>query len=275
MVTTLKKRTVVICGGGFTAGLIARQLPAQTSDGRGLEAGGDRADAGEAKLPSQRDELRWDARAGLAQDTAVQTYSLRHSRSEEALPIRRLAAFLPGEGIGGAANHWNGQTWRWAEYDPIMRTRLETRYGKNPIPAEMTIQDWGVTHAELEPSHALSEKLLGIAGRAGNLRGKIVRGGNPFEAPRQDEYPQPALPPTEAGLIFPSAAESLGYKPFPMAAANSPAAYANPDGMRLGQCQFCGHCGAFICEAKAKARPEVLLYPMLPQRPAPQPRAEG
>ena len=268
MATTLKKRTVVICGGGFTAGLISRQLIAKNIDVLVLERGGDRSDAAEAKLPSQRDELRWDVRAGLAQDWAVQTYSLRHSRDDEALPIRRLAAFLPGEGVGGAANHWNGQTWRWAEYDPVMRTRLETRYGKKAIPAEMTIQDWGVTYAELEPYHALWEKLFGIAGKAGNLRGEIQVGGNPFEAPRQDEYPQPPLPATESGLFFIAAAESLGYKPFPMAAANSPAAYTNPDGMRLGQCQFCGHCERFICEAKAKASPEVLLYPMLLKRPS-------
>jgi len=268
MATTLKKRTVVICGGGFTAGLISRQLTAKNIDVLVLERGGDRSDAAEAKLPSQRDELRWDVRAGLAQDWAIQTFSLRHSRDDEALAIRRLAAFLPGEGVGGAANHWNGQTWRWAEYDPVLRTRLETRYGKKAIPAEMTIQDWGATYAELEPYHALWEKLFGIAGKAGNLRGEIQVGGNPFEAPRQDEYPQPPLPATESGLIFIAAAESLGYKPFPMAAANSPAAYTNPDGMRLGQCQFCGHCERFICEAKAKASPEVLLYPMLLKRPS-------
>src|SRR5436190_17591740 len=36
--------------------------------------------------------------------------------------------------------------------------------------------------------------------------------------------------------------------------------------MQLGQCQFCGHCERFICEANAKASPEVLLYPMLRKR---------
>jgi gluconate 2-dehydrogenase alpha chain len=266
MTTKMKKRTVVICGGGFTAGLIARQLTAKNIDVLVLERGGDRSNAAEAKMPNQRDELRWDVRAGLAQDRAVQTYSLRYSRTENALPARQLEAFLPGEGEGGAANHWNGQTWRWAEYDPVLRTRLENQYGKKAIPAELPIQDWGVTYAELEPYHALWEKLFGIAGKAGNLRGTIQPGGNPFEAPRQDEYPQPPLPATEAGLIFTSACESLGLKPFPMAAGNSPNAYTNPDGMRLGQCQFCGHCERFICEANAKASPEVLLYPMLLKR---------
>jgi hypothetical protein len=60
-----------------------------------------------------------------------------------------MEAFLPGEGMGGAGNHWNGQSWRWAEYDPILRTRLESRYGKNAIPPELTLQDWGVTAARL------------------------------------------------------------------------------------------------------------------------------
>src|SRR5262245_12660426 len=100
----LKQRTVVICGGGFTAGLIARHLTAKNIDVLVLERGGDRTNGAEARLPNQRDELRWDTRAGLAQDWSVQTYSLRHSTNEDALPIRRLEAFLPGEGMGGAAS---------------------------------------------------------------------------------------------------------------------------------------------------------------------------
>ena len=266
MATRLKPRTVVFCGGGLTAALAARALTAKNIDVLVLERGYDRRQGAEAKLPSQRDELRWAVRGGLFQDWAVQTYSHRYATNESSLPIRRLEAFLPGEGMGGAANHWNGQTWRWTEYDPILRTHLETRYGKNAIPAEMPIQDWGVTYAEMEPYHELFEKLFGISGKAGNLRGNIQAGGNPFEAPRQNEYPQPPLPMTEAGVIFSAAAEKLGYKPFPMAAGNSPAPYTNPDGMQLGQCQFCGHCERFICEANAKASPEILLYPMLLQR---------
>jgi gluconate 2-dehydrogenase alpha chain len=266
LVTRLKRKTVVFVGGGLTAALASRQLVSKGVEVLVLERGGDRTQGPEAKLPTQRDELRWGVRGGLFQDWAVQTYTLRHSTGETALPIRRLEAFLPGEGMGGAGNHWNGQTWRWAEYDPILRTHLENRYGRNAIPADLQIQDWGVTYALMEPYHDLFEKLFGIAGKAGNLRGKIQTGGNPFEAPRQNEYPQEPLPITEAGLIFNGAAEKLGYKPFPLAAANSPRPYTNPDGMQLGQCQFCGHCERFICEANAKASPEVLLYPLLRRR---------
>ena len=267
MAIKLKKRTVVIVGGGLAAGLIARQLVAKGLDVLVLERGHDRRAGPEAKIPTQRDELRWSVNAGLAQDWAVETYTLRHSTKEEALPVRRMAAFLPGEGMGGAANHWNGQTWRWAEYDPILRTHLATRYGAKSIPADMPIQDWGITYAEMEPYHELFERLFGIAGKAGNIKGQVQPGGNPFEAPRRGEYPQPPLESTEAGLIFKAGVEKLGYKPFTMPAANSPGAYTNPDGMRLGPCQYCGHCERFICEAQAKATPSVLLYPMLLQKP--------
>jgi gluconate 2-dehydrogenase alpha chain len=262
----LESRTVVIIGGGLTAGLVSRQLTAQGIDVLVLERGGDHTKGAEAKLPTQRDELRWDTHQGLAQDYGVQTYTLRYTSKESALPVRWMEAFLPGEGLGGAANHWNGHTWRWSEYDPQLRTHHEQRYGKKAIPADMPLQDWGVTYKEMEPYHHLFEKLFGIAGKAGNINGQIQPGGNPFEAPRRDDFPLKPLEITEAGIVFKGAAEKLGYKPFPTPAANASAPYTNPDGQKLGQCQYCGHCERFICEAQAKASPEVLLYPMLKQR---------
>jgi len=266
MIKKLDKRAVVIVGGGLTAGLVARQLTAKGIDTVVLERGGDRTSGAEAKLPTQRDELRWDTHQGLVQDWSTQTYTLRYTSKENALPVRWMEAFLPGEGMGGAANHWNGHTWRWAEYDPTIRTRFEQRYGKQAIPVDVPLQDWGTTYKEMEPYHDLFEKLFGLSGKAGNIQGKIVDGGNPFEAPRRDEYPQKPLEATEAGLVFRKVAEQLGYHPFPTPAANSSGAYTNPDGQKLGQCQYCGHCERFICEARAKASPEVLLYPMLKQR---------
>lgn len=259
----LKSRQVLFVGGGLMAALAARKLVEDGVDVLVLERGRDHEAGAERRLPSQRDELRWGVRNHLAQDWSIETYTLRYSRTETALPIRTLSAFLPGEGIGGAGNHWNGQCFRWAEYDMQLRTRLVDRYGAAAVPREMPIQDWGVTYQELEPYHEMFEKLFGVAGKAGNLRGQIQQGGNPFEAPRRSEYPQPPIEITEAGVILSEAAAKLGYKPFPMAAANSPNVYVNPDGMRLGACQYCGHCERFICESNAKGSPELLLYPVL------------
>jgi len=261
MAKVLPKRTVVMIGGGFTSALTARQLMPKGVDVVVLERGVDRSQAAADEIPSQRDELRWALHHENAQNIATETYTVRYNSSETALPARRLEAFIPGEGVGGAADHWNGQSWRWAEYDPTLRTRLQSRYGS--LPNDLLVQDWGVTYAELEPYHDLWEKLFGIAGKAGNLRGQIQVGGNPFEAPRQNEYPQPPLEVLEAGIIFDAASKKLGYKPFPLPAANSPFEYTNPDGMQLAQCQYCGHCERFICEANAKASPQLLLYPWL------------
>jgi gluconate 2-dehydrogenase alpha chain len=266
---TLPHRSVVIVGGGLAAGLVARQLTAQGKQVVVLEQGGDRAGGPEGRIPTQRDELRWSVRLGLMQDAATETYAWRHSRREESAPLRRLQAFLPGTGVGGAGNHWNGQAFRWEEYDSTLRTRLEARYGKRAIPADLPIQDWGVTYAELEPYYDQFEKLFGVSGQAGNLRGKLIAGGNPFEGPRSDHFPQGPMEQTEGAIIFAeTAANRFGYKPFPGPSANSRGSYTNPDGMKLGACQFCGHCDRFICEAQAKATPAVLLYPLLQKRPS-------
>ena len=268
MVKTLPNRTVVIVGGGLTAGLLARQLTAASVQVTVLERGIDRRNSAADRVPTQRDELRWGVRAELAQDWGVQTFTLRHNANEDAQPLRRNEAFLPGEGLGGAASHWNGNIYRWQEYDPVLRTHYTERYGARAIPPDIAIADWGVGYAELEPYHDLFEKLFGLAGKAGNIAGKLQAGGNPYEAPRRDDYPQPPLEMTEAGVIFAEGATKLGYHPYPGPAANSPAAYVNPDGIRLGACQYCGHCERFMCEAQAKATPEALLYPLLATRPS-------
>ena len=68
MAKKLEKRTVVIVGGGLTAGLIARQLTTKGIEVLVLERGTDHRKGPEAKLPNQRDELRWDTHQGLVQN---------------------------------------------------------------------------------------------------------------------------------------------------------------------------------------------------------------
>jgi gluconate 2-dehydrogenase alpha chain len=266
MATTLKEREVVIVGGGLSAGLLARRLVPLGRDVLVLERGGPR-NGSEMQLPSQRDDLRWSILRGLNQRENVETYTLRHTPSEDALPMRQLLSFLPGFGVGGGAAHWNGLTWRFQTTDYVLRSHLERRYGKAALPADMTVQDWGVTYDDLEPYYTLFEKLFGISGKAGNVRGEKREGGNPFEPWRAEEYPLPPLEPSEAGLIFKTAAEKLGYKPFPLPAANASRAYTNPDGMKLAACQYCGHCERFVCEAQAKASPNILLFPLVAGKP--------
>ena len=262
----LKEREVVIIGGGLTAGLVSRRLVPAGHDVLVLERGPERAGGPEGELPSQRDELRWQTHRGMSQRENLETVTLRHAPDEQALPMRRIQSFLPGFGVGGAISHWNGQTWRYSPTDHVLRSHLESRYGKAAI-AGLTIQDWGLKYEDLEPYYTQFENLFGISGEAGNIKGVKRPEGNPFEPYRSEPYPLPPLEAAQFGLLFREGAGKLGYHPFPMPAANASRAYTNPDGQRLGACQYCGHCERFICEANAKASAANLLYPLVRGKP--------
>src|SRR4029077_4915627 len=126
---------------------------------------------------------------------ARDTLTIRNNPAQEALPMRRLGSFLPGEVVGGSGGHWSGHTLARTATGCKVPSLYEDRYGRNFIPADMTIQDWGITYAELEPYYDKFEYTAAISGKAGNLRGQIQAGGNPFEAPRERDYPLPPLTP--------------------------------------------------------------------------------
>ncbi len=263
MTITLKETDAVVVGIGWTGSILARELTKAGLNVVGLERGSKRMPREDFTLPSVRDDLKYAVRQELFQDTQLETVSLRHSPAETALPIRRLGSFLPGTDLGGAGAHWNGMTWRLLPSDHKLRTHLTERYGKNAIPAEMTIEDFPVSYDELEPYYDKFEKLCGVSGKAGNLRGKIIDGGNVFEGPRQNEYPNPPLAKSMAGTIMDEASRSLGYHPFQAPSSNASEVYTNFEGLTLGACQYCGHCERFGCEVNAKASPNVCILPAL------------
>jgi gluconate 2-dehydrogenase alpha chain len=263
MPTKLKEVDALIVGMGWTGAILARELTKAGLRVVGLERGPQRSAAEDFSLPGVRDELKYVHRHELFQDAQQETVTLRHASDESALPMRRLGAFLPGTGLGGAGTHWNGLHWRLLPSDLRLRTHLGERYGRNAIPAAMTIQDFGVSYEELEPYYDRFEKLCGVSGKAGNLQGRLIDGGNIFEGPRSAEYPNRPLHQTVTGELFEAATRQLGYHPFPAPASNASAAYTNPEGVTLGACAYCGHCERFGCEANAKATPNTTLFPSL------------
>lgn len=263
MATKLKDVDAVMVGMGWTGAIMARELTKAGLTVVGLERGADRVPKEEFTLTQLRDELRYVQRLELMQDNSIDTISFRNEPAESALPIRRFSAFLPGEGVGGTGIHWGALHWRFLPTDFRIRSALAERYGANAIPEDMTIADWPVSYDELEPHYDRFDKLCGTSGQAGNLRGKIIAGGNPFEGPRSDDYPNKPL---KAGLgpaMFGEAAKRLGYHPFPLPVATASAPYVNPEGITLGACQYCGHCNRTACEANAKASPNVNVLPVL------------
>ena len=159
------------------------------------------------------------------QNVSRETLTFRNTASETALPMRQLGSFLPGEGVGGAGVHWNGATWRWLPWDHEPLKLTLARYGRAAIPPDMNLQDWGISYDELEPYYEKFEFLCGVSGKAGNLRGEKIAGGNVFEGPRQREYPNPPMIQTQAGVLFEQAAKSLGYHPFPQPSMSIPTAW--------------------------------------------------
>ena len=163
--------------------------------------------------------------------------------------------------------HWNAETWRFLPSDFQMKTRLTERYGEKFLPSDMTIQDWGVSYDELEPHYDKFEYVCGTSGKAGNLKGQIQVGGNPFEGSRSREYPTPPQKQPYGPTLFAQAAAAMGYKPFPQPSGNLSQAYTNPLGVALGPCTYCGHCEWFGCGNYSKASPQTTILPTLLRYP--------
>jgi gluconate 2-dehydrogenase alpha chain len=269
MVQRLKPVDVVTIGVGLTGSLAALELAKEGLKIVGLERGAARFTVPDFQSPAIHDELRFSIRKGMMQDNTKVAVTFRNNSNETALPIRRWESFLPGQGLGGSFVHWNGQSFRAQVADFIYKTHHEERYGKNFVEKcdpNLTIQDWGVTYEELEPYYDRFEYLCGVGGKAGNIKGQIQPGGNPFEAPRSREYPNPPLKETYFGAIFRKGAESLGYHPYPQPSSNLSRPYTNPEGLHLQACVFCGFCERYACEHFAKASPQTVILPALLSR---------
>ena len=249
---------VLVVGMGWTGGIVANELAKAGKKVVGLERGGPRHTE---DFQMMHDELRYAQRYAMMQDLTIETTTFRNNPSQKALPIRRYGAFLPGTGVGGAGVHWNGQTWRFLPYDFQIRSKTVERYGAGKIPADMTLQDWGITYDELEPCFDRFEKMAGISGQAGNLKGATQPGGNPFEGLRTSAYPTPPQIVTPSMQKVKTAADKLGYHTFVGPSANLTQEYTNPDGQKIGKCQYCGYCERFGCEWGAKSSPIVTVIP--------------
>src|SRR6266487_263347 len=263
--TKLKPVDVVTVGVGLTGTILAKELTDLGLKVVGLERGGWRDTHPDFEMPQAHDELRYARRHELMQDLSRETLTFRNAIGDTALPMRQMGSFLPGEGVGGAAVHWNGVTWRFLPWDFETRSRTLARYGAGQLAEDCTSQDWGVTYDELEPHFDRFEYLYGICGKAGNLNGQVQPGGNPFEGPRAREYPNPPMKTSHVGAIYGKAAKELGHHPFPAPSANMTRPYTNPYGVTLGACVYCGYCERFGCEMGAKASPQTTVLPVLMQ----------
>ncbi len=259
--TNLKPVDVAIIGGGWTGLLMAKEITARS----GLTVA-----VFERGIPRKQsdyevtmDELDHNIRLRMMQNTAEETITHRHSLKDPAVPVRQHGSFHPGTGTGGAGEHWGGASFRFPVDQFKLRTHLTQRHGAAKLSADLSVQDWPVTYDQLEPLYWKSELLMGISGKAGNLNGKKIDGGNVFEGPRKNEYPTPPLKQSYSSSQFDAAVRRLGYHPYPTPAANLSETYKNFDGVTRAACQYCGHCQRYGCMVGAKAQPTNTLMPVL------------
>src|SRR5262249_18180930 len=122
------------------------------------------------------------------------------------------------------------------------------------------LADWPLSYADLEPFYDRAEYELGVSGKAGNLQGKKIDGGNVFEASRRREYPLPPLLPDQGEGLFDAGTRKLGYHPF-----STPRAIISQPYNGRAACTYCGFCQAFGCHVGAKSS---ILVTKLPEADA-------
>jgi gluconate 2-dehydrogenase alpha chain len=274
MARKLPAKDVVIVGLGWTGSILASELCEEGLDVVAIERGPWRDTATDFPVSYAQDELRYRIRHELFLRPAQMSLTFRNKTDETALPVRNFGAFMLGNGVGGGGLHWNAETWRFLPTDFVTRSHLTQRYGANFLPEDMTVQDWGVTFDDLEPHYDYFEYLCGTCGTAGNIKGAIQDGGNPFEGPRSRPYPNPAQRQPFSHTLFAKAAKELGYKPFPQPSGNMSQAYTNPLGVTLAPCTYCGYCEWFGCANYSKASPQTTILPALIRKPNFEARTE-
>ncbi len=159
-----------------------------------------------------RDETDWNGRAILLDGRYRGDSPIEIDQRADG---RRVQAF-PNEAVGGNSIFFGGASLRLRQPD---------------------FARWPIAYRDLERHYTAAEELLEVHGRAG---------ADPVEPPRSGPYPfePPALTPP-AQRIF-SAAEKLGWHPFPIPVA------INHAGPRQPKCINCFTCDGFPCRIGAK-----------------------
>ena len=249
----IEKTDVVIIGVGAAGGILAAELGKAGMKVIGLERG--------PRLTTQdfnpHDELRYFQRQDLRPNVKTQPITWRPNANARGNPV---PVQNYGNQAGGGTVHYGTVSWRFHEDDFRARSQTIERYGASAIPQDSSLVDWPLSYADLEPYYDQAEYDLGVSGKAGNVQGRKIDGGNVFEAPRRREYPLPALHVDQSGVIFDATARKLGYHPFP-----TPRAIISEPYKGRPACTYCGFCQAFGCHVGAKSS---ILVTKLPEADA-------
>lgn len=247
MAIKLDKVDVVVVGTGWAGGIPSAELTKKGYKVVALERG---KDHDHSDFVGSKDELRYASRYEIMTDNSISTVTARGTLDDEAFPLRTQGENFEGNNIGGSSVHWSGVTQRGRKFDLQARTITIEKYGEDKIPADMNLQDMGITYDELEPYFDKFEKTAGTSGE-----------DDPMGPPRSDSYPTGPMRPSYPVQLFKEAASKLGYHPVMVPSANLSEQYENPDGEKINACQYCSFCMMYGCDFGAKSDPVATVLP--------------
>ncbi|QCR37977.1 GMC family oxidoreductase [Nissabacter sp. SGAir0207] len=257
-----KEVDVVVVGLGWAGSLMSIELAMAGLTVRALEKGPERSYE-EFAYPKPADEYAYGVRNRVMTTPAESAVTVRYTMNDTALPTRKWGAFVPGGGVGGSGLHWTGVLIRPTPTDLKLKTYADEAYKPGILQEDMRVMDFPFTWDEIEPYFDKFERICGQSGNTGNLRGKILEGGDPFEGPRSQPMPLPALEDTLNNVMFAEAAKKLGYHPFPNPSAAVSRAWTNPYGNQIAPCNYCGYCSKYPCLNYSKASPQTAVMDAL------------
>ena len=190
--------------------------------------------------------------------------------SQTALPMRDLVSFLPGNGVGGAGVHWNGQTWRFLPTDFQLRSHLDralwrgraarrhddSGLGRQLRRARALLRQVRISLRHFRQGRQYSRARCSPAA----IRSKAAR------SPRISQSADEACP-MRRDPVRRSGAQDWAITRSRCRPPTSREAYINPLGVQLGQCSYCGFCERFGCGNYSKASPQTTVLPVLMRKP--------
>ena len=144
--------------------------------------------------------------------------------------------------VGGASVFYGGVSLRFREADFLPDREIVGDSGAR----------WPFAYEDLEPYYGEAERILNVAGRAGE---------DPTEPPRTSGYPSPPSGLSEVSRIIAKAAEARGLHPFRLPLAIN---YDNADPSHA--CIECATCDTFACRIEAKNDIAVRVLRVLVER---------
>ena len=236
----MKHVNAVVVGAGAGGGIVAKELSEAGLSVVLLERGRWQsfADHDHDELISQRVTVL---------GTAFGPDNERYRRVAQN-PDGSWRVVLPNEGpynnnaacVGGGTLSYGAMAWRFMPEDFKMRSTYGDVEGA-------TLEDWPISYEDLEPYYEKAEWEVGVTSDGGL---------NPFAPPRTKPYPMPPFEYNLEGRLLETAAQRLGYHPFPIPMLRNSVPYEG-----RGACIRCRYCVGFACEVDAKCGTHNTVIP--------------